>query len=313
MTASATGRTSIVEVDAADQAGWWSREADAIRATLREQFGTDLPGADLTEPRDPAQLRARLRTNAPGLTTITDRIRSAFDDDGACAVLVPSLGVAGVEVDEQRKALYSFASLLGDVMANHPEDTVVWDVRNRGLESETRVKASDSDRSAGYHTDAGYLPTPPKFFLLYASHAAECGGGLSLLRDGRIVLDQLTTTEEGRAAIEALSQPVPRRVSSNLHHLAKIEKDGLQYAPVLGLDPLVWRWSKRRTREFSSPEVQKAIDTVYELVKHGPGEFRLPIPTDGVMVIDNHAAMHARTGFTDQRRNLFRIRFHDFH
>jgi alpha-ketoglutarate-dependent taurine dioxygenase len=35
------------------------------------------------------------------------------------------------------------------------------------------------------------------------------------------------------------------------------------------------------------------------------------VPTDGVLIIDNHIALHGRTEFQDSSRHLFRIRFHD--
>jgi alpha-ketoglutarate-dependent taurine dioxygenase len=35
------------------------------------------------------------------------------------------------------------------------------------------------------------------------------------------------------------------------------------------------------------------------------------LPTDALLVVDNHIALHGRTAFTDQRRRLLRIRFHD--
>lgn len=321
--------SSVVEIDVDDRATWWEWERASIRAALTDHFGRELTGESLTEPPDPASLRSQLRMAAPMLTAITDQIRNAFDG-GACAVVVPALGVADEATDEQRKALFTLAALLGDVMANHPRDSVVWDVRNRAALSDARPKASDSDRAAGYHTDAGYLRMPPRYFLLYAAQAARCGGGVSLLRDGRILLDQLAETEQGRAAIRTLSEVVPRRVSESLKDVAFMADDGFQYSAVLGDKPM-WRWSAGRTRpgskrwagkeptstvikdspHYSAEAIRQAIDTVAALLKHGRGEFRLTVPTDALLLVDNHIALHARTAFTDQERLLFRIRFHE--
>jgi alpha-ketoglutarate-dependent taurine dioxygenase len=324
--------SSVVEVEAGDDTRWWEKERDDIRAVLVEHFGGYRGGGELPESPDPEGLRWRLRDAAPRLSALTDRIHDAFESKQACAVLVPKLGVTDSEtdVDEQRRALYAFSALLGDVMANHPQDSVVWDVRDRAAEMAKRPKASDSNRQAGYHTDAGYLRMPPKFFLLYASHQAECGGGESVLRDGRVVLNQLAETERGRAAIRALRRTVPRRVPDMYADIAFAEPDGFQYSSVIGDKPL-WRWSAGRTRpgskrwgehrpdsqllardpDYSESELAEAIETVLDLLKNGPDEIRLMIPTDGVMVIDNHVAMHGRSSFTDPRRRLFRIRFHE--
>jgi alpha-ketoglutarate-dependent taurine dioxygenase len=38
---------------------------------------------------------------------------------------------------------------------------------------------------------------------------------------------------------------------------------------------------------------------------------RAMVPTDGVIVVNNHIALHGRTAFTDTTRHLLRIRFHE--
>lgn len=302
--------TSVVEVEAGADSTWWTHEQQAVRAALVEHYGRELPGSELPEPADAAALRARLRTEAPRLTALTDRIRAEFDAR-ACAVVVPALGVADGEVDQRRTALFVVAVMLGDVMANHPDPCVVWDVRNRQDGSGQRLRASSSDREAKYHTDAGYLGVPPRFFLLYAARAAACGGGVSMIRDGRQVLEQLAETEEGRAAVRVLRETTaPREVAENLWPWAEVGADGFQHSHLLGDLPM-WRWTVGRTRRNATPEVAHAIGVVSRMVRKGAGEIRLTLPTDGLLVIDNHIALHARTAFTDPDRNLFRIRFHD--
>jgi len=180
-----------------------------------------------------------------------------------------------------------------------------------------RASHSTTSRAAGYHTDAGYLKTPPRFFLLYAMKAAACGGGESLIRDGRIVLRQLSETEEGRSAIEVLSQTLPRRVPAKFRPVAYLAGDGLQYSPVFAEVPL-WRWARRNSRlgleanpDHASPRVWQALATVSEQLQNGSDELRPVVPTDGVIVVNNHIALHGRTAFTDTSRHLLRIRVHD--
>ena len=106
-------------------------------------------------------------------------------------MLIPKLGLGEAELDEKRKGAFALAVLLGDPTANIPFDHVLWDVTNRGEEESGHTSFSENDRKAGYHTDNGSLPIPEHFFFLYAVRAADCGGGLSLLRDGRILKQQL--------------------------------------------------------------------------------------------------------------------------
>ena len=133
-----------------------------------------------------AALRARLRDVAPRLTALCDHIRAAFDSDGACAVGVPAVGLGEVSLDDKRRGVFALAVLLGDPTPNIPFDRVVWDVRNRGDGSSSHTSFSENDLEAHYHTDSAVLPVPERFFLLYAVRAARCGGGVSLLRDGRV-------------------------------------------------------------------------------------------------------------------------------
>jgi alpha-ketoglutarate-dependent taurine dioxygenase len=80
----------------------------------------------------------------------------------------------------------------------------------------------------------------------------------------------------------------------------------------------MWRWRKDAIRKgiaacpgYQTPEVHEALDTVIEQLAGGPGEIRQVIPTDGILIIDNHISLHGRTAFTDPRRHLLRLRFHE--
>jgi hypothetical protein len=315
--ATATSSKSVVHLTAEEGGTDWAREMDAIRAALTDHYGEDVAGDALSPPPDPAALRARLREIAPRLAALTDRIQRAFDVDRACAVLIPEVGLGERSVDDKRKGIFALATLLGDPTANIPFDHVLWDVHNQGDESTGHTSFSENDRKAGYHTDNGALPVPEHFFLLYAVQAAGCGGGVSLLRDGRVVKKHLEETKEGRAAVRVLTRTsLPRRIPPAFHKFADVSPDGYLYASVFADEPL-WRWRKNGIRkglaahpECETPEVRQALDMVMELLEEGPDEIRLVIPTDGLLVINNHIALHGRTAFTDPARHLLRLRFH---
>jgi hypothetical protein len=309
---------SVVQLEVNNERSWWAMEGDAIRAALVDHYGSDVAGEALTPPHDPAGLRTRLREVAPQLTALTDRTRWAFDNHQACAVLIPELGLGGLTIDDKRKGVFALAVLLGDPTASIPFDHVLWDVRNRGAETSGNTSFSENDREAGYHTDNGALPIPERFFLLYAVRAAQCGGGVSLIRDGRVVKKQLSESPEGRVAIQLLTETkLPRRIPKAFHKYGYITPDGYQYAPVLSDKPM-WRWRKHGILkgiaahpEIETPEVRQAVDTVIELLQNGPDEIRQVIPTDGILIINNHIALHGRTAFTDPERHLLRLRFHE--
>jgi alpha-ketoglutarate-dependent taurine dioxygenase len=313
-----TSFNSIVQLEANSERSWWATEKDVIRSVLVDHYGADVTGEALTPPRDPSALRARLREVAPRLTALTDRIRSAFDDDEACAVMVPELGLSDPGIDDKRKGVFALAVLLGDPTANIPFDQVLWDVKNRGDEASGHTSFSENDLKAGYHTDNGALPVPERFFLLYAVRAAECGGGVSLIRDGRVVRSQLEESPEGRAAVRMFTEmDWPRRIPDAFKKYADIAPDGCLYAPVLAEKPM-WRWRKNGIRrgiadhpEYQTPEVRQALGALREQLANGPGEIRQVISTDGMLVINNHITLHGRTAFTDPQRHLLRLRFHE--
>jgi alpha-ketoglutarate-dependent taurine dioxygenase len=313
-----TSFNSIVQLEANSERSWWATEKDVIRSVLVDHYGADVAGEALTPPRDPSSLRARLREVAPQLTALTDRIRSAFDDDEACAVMVPELGLGDPGIDDKRKGVFVLAVLLGDPTANIPFDQVLWDVKNRGDEASGHTSFSENDLKAGYHTDSGALPVPERFFLLYAVRAAECGGGVSLIRDGRVVRSQLEESPEGRAAVRMFTEmDWPRRIPDAFKKYADIAPDGRLYAPVLAEKPM-WRWRENAIRrgiaghpEYQAPDVRQALGALREQLTNGAGEIRQVIPTDGLLVVNNHITLHGRTAFTDPRRHLLRLRFHE--
>jgi hypothetical protein len=309
-------RQGLVEIDTGTERGWWQAEQGALRAALADYYGGLIRGEALTPPADPALLRAGLRRVAPGLAAIANQIRGAFDA-GSCAVVVARLGLAGVEVDQRRQAVFALAVLLGDVTANLPFEHVVWDVKDRMDERAGRIKFSESARRAFYHTDNGSLTVPENYFLLYAVRAAECGGGVSLIRDIRTITAQLAQTPHGRAAIRTLTDTnIPKQIPSKFWKYAEVSPDGCQYTPILAERPAV-RWRRGGIRralaahpECATPAVRQALELFIDQLENGDGEIRLLIPSDGLLVVDNHTALHGRTAFTDSQRHLLRLRLH---
>jgi hypothetical protein len=93
--------------------------------------------------------------------------------------------------------------------------------------------------------------------------------------------------------------------------------DGYSYVPVFADKPM-WRWRKDKIEnglvkhpDAETPGVRQALDTVAEQLADTTNEVRQVLSTDAIVVIDNHVAFHGRTAFTDTKRHLLRIRFHD--
>jgi alpha-ketoglutarate-dependent taurine dioxygenase len=297
----------------------WSIETDAVEQVLAEHYGADVLGADLMPPSDPTALRDRLRAAAPQLAAVTDEMRALFDA-GACGVMIPRLGLAHLSTDQRRKSVFALAVLIGNVTETEPDNhRVLWDVKTAEEGARQFSHFSKAPDEAQYHTDSTIVPIPERYFLLYAVTQAECGGGLSMLRDGREVMAALEQTEEGRCAVRTLREtPLPIRIPKAFRRkYGATASDGYSYVPVFAEKPM-WRWRKDKIEQglekhpdSATPEVREALDTVAAQLADTTNELRQALPTDGIVVIDNHVAFHGRTAFTDRNRHLLRIRFHD--
>lgn len=305
---------SVAHLDA-DVEGMWATEIASIEAAIAEHYGDGLTET-LTPARDHAELRGLLRAAAQRLTALTDHICGLFDD-GVSGVIVPKLGLEGFELAQQRTGVFALAQLLGDVTPTHPVDNrVIWDVQNH--EAGTgHSNFSENDREAEYHTDSALLPIPERFFLLYAVKQATCGGGESYLRDCRVLIQELEATLEGKIAVEVLrTTELPTRVPKAFRKNAQVV-GAYSYRTIIGDTPL-WRWRKDKIEaglvahpEYATDEVRKALDTVDARLADTTDELREPIPTDGLLIVNNHVALHGRSAFKDPTRHLLRIRFHE--
>lgn len=302
---------------------WWDHEGQRIRAALTDHFGREIPGDELPPPPDPAALRARLRQDAPALTALTDRVRKAFDVDAVAGVLIPGLGLRDADVNSKRLGVFALSTLLGDVTANIPFPQVIWDVKDRGEASSGHSSFSENDREADYHTDSGFMRHPERIFLLYVVQEARCGGGISMIRDGRNLISQLAATERGKAAVQVLSRTrLPSRIPRAFRAAGYASENGYQYSTVIGslddaTEPL-WRWRAdklykglEKFPEFDTPDIRGALDTVSDLLENGADEVHSVVPTDGIIIMNNHLILHGRTRFTDTARHLLRVRLHD--
>jgi hypothetical protein len=317
MSSSAEGSSESILgiVDLSIDPTWPAAEYRSIETVLAGYYGPGVAGTGLSPPDEPVELRARLRAAAPRLAAISDIIRGRFDR-GAGGVLIPQLGLLGLEVDQRRKAVFALSVLLGDVTETEPVDhRVIWDLQVQPEEQRQFSKFSQADGEAQYHTDSTIVPIPERFFLLYAVQQANCGGGLSMFYDGRLLKQRLARTSRGRAALQVLAEtPLPLRIPRAFR-----EKYGYTqayaYRPILAETPL-WRWRKDKIEhglikhpECATPEVRAALDAVADELAATTDKNRQILPTDGIVIIDNHVAFHGRTGFTDPSRHLLRIRF----
>jgi hypothetical protein len=266
------------------------------------------------------QLRTEL-ARVPALAHFTEGLLG-LRTHGA---VIYNLGLAGLPEDRRNAALYALTLMLGyPTSTDQRTGRVAWDVRARPIEEIDGRFTTFSERigSADMHTDSSFYPMPEEQFILYVVNAARCDGGHSLLVDGEDIFEALQRTEAGRKAFDLLSTtPVPFRVPAI--YAAGDNNVEVHVAPVFGPSrrpgtrfTMRWRYDSIKKGldarpDLDTPELRAALALMNEVAEHGAVRFKDQLPTDTLMLADNHHMLHGRTTYTDERRHLIRIRISD--
>ncbi|WP_332848137.1 TauD/TfdA family dioxygenase [Massilia sp. S19_KUP03_FR1] len=250
------------------------------------------------------------------------RLTEALRRLSANAIVLRGLGLGGLPEERRNAALYALTLMLGyPTSTDQRTGRVAWDVKARPAEGKDTRFVTFSERigSADMHTDSSFYPMPEEQFILYVVRAAECDGGHSLLVDGESIYDALQRSAAGRAAYQLLREtPVPFRVPS----VYAANDDSVEHhvAPVFGAPcregerfTLRWRYDAIRKGlascpSMSSPALLAALEIMHQVAEEGATRFREQLPTDTLMIADNHRMLHGRTTYTDEQRHLIRIR-----
>ena len=103
-----------------------------------------------------------------------------------------------------------------------------------------------------------------------------------MIRDGRLLVEQLRQTRERRAAARVLAQArVPLRVPTAFRPYAEVAADGYRYAPILSTseaNPPLWRWRKDKVYAglakypaSATDEVRRGVGMLVEMLDQGRG------------------------------------------
>jgi alpha-ketoglutarate-dependent taurine dioxygenase len=240
-------------------------------------------------------------------------------------VVLRNLGLSELPEERRNAALYALTLLLGyPTSTDQRTGRVAWDVKARPeLGTDGRfVTFSERVGSADMHTDSSFYPMPEEQFILYVVNAAHCDGGHSILIDGEDIYNALQRTPDGAAAFELLSStPVPFRVPAV--YAAGDENIEYYIAPVFGAptrkgDRFTMRWRYDAIKkgldarpDLCTPALAEAVEIMHCVAEQEAVRFMEQLPTDTLMLADNHRMLHGRTTYTDERRHLIRIRMSD--
>jgi alpha-ketoglutarate-dependent taurine dioxygenase len=307
------------KVTVADAAFSWNRDLDLVFEIISRHFGSFNENGFYAHPEEVA-IREALR-GVDTLCRLTDTLL-ALPSNG---VILRNVGLAGLPEDRRNAALYAITLMLGfPTSTDQRTGRVAWDVKARPVDEDDQRFVTFSERigSADMHTDSSFYPMPEEKFILYVVTAARCDGGHTLLVDAESVNQALQETQAGRMAYALLrTTPVPFRVPS----VYAAADAAVEYyvAPVLG-DPgrederfrLRWRYDAIKKGwsacpHLSTPELLDALEVMNQVAERDAVRFKEQLPTDTLMLADNHRMLHGRTTYTDERRHLIRIRMSD--
>jgi len=297
----------------------WGNDLNTIFKILSNRFNSFNENGFYPHP-DEVALRQELKEVAT-LRKLADHIRT-LDANG---VVLHSLGLAGLAEDRRNAALYALTLMLGyPTSTDQRTGRVAWDVKARpetGIDGRF-VTFSERVGSADMHTDSSFYPMPEEQFILYVVNAAQCDGGHSILIDADDIFHSLHRTPEGAAAFELLSSmPVPFRVPAV--YAAGDDQMEIHIAQVFGppvrkddMFTMRWRYDSIKKGlaarpDLSSPELEKAVEVMHHVAEREAARFMEQLPTDTLMLADNHRMLHGRTTYTDEHRHLIRIRMSD--
>lgn len=297
----------------------WGKDLDTIFDILSRRFDGFNDNGFYAHPQEVA-LRAEL-AQVPTLAHLTEALRGLH----AHGVVLSGLGLEGLPEDRRNGALYALTLMLGyPTSTDQRTGRVAWDVKARPVAEGGVRFTTFSERvgNADMHTDSSFYPMPEEQFILYVVRAAECNGGHSLLVDGESIYQTLQESEEGRAAFELLSTtPVPFRVPAV--YAAGDDQVEVLTAPVFGPAKrpgarFTMRWRHDSIMkglaarpDLDTPALRRAIDMMNHAAEHAAPRLMRQLPTDTLLLVDNHHVLHGRTTYEDERRHLIRIRISD--
>jgi hypothetical protein len=237
-------------------------------------------------------------------------------NDGYCAILIDKLGLDSFSSEDRNKILFAFSLVLGYPTPTDPQQgQLLWDVKPRSLPKGHFATFSEHSDRAELHTDTQYYDQPEDYFLLYVVSAAQCGGGKSLLCDGREIQSCLLETSQGRDAFDVLSTfSFPFRIPTTFTQAGSVGAVETTQAPIFGEEPLIRFRHDTLEKGFEArpdldvPEARGALRVLNHVLENKVNVLHHFMRDDELVICDNHTVLHGRTIYLDSRRHFIRVR-----
>jgi alpha-ketoglutarate-dependent taurine dioxygenase len=275
-------------------------ELDAVARAVRDD---PLPPLMLT----PEQFR--LDACAQAMTRVREMLRT-----GIGLAVLDRVPVERYAPDENRALAWLLGSLLGRLVAQKWDGTMLYDVKDTGKALEYGVRRSVTNLDLVFHTDAAWLDLPPELVGLYCINPAREGG---VSRFVSLVSVHNEMARRHPALLARLYRAVPwDRQAEHAPGDTKISRrpvfsyDGGAFMACVN-EKLI-ETGAELAGEPLDVEVREALAAMREILDSPELAVQLTIQRGQVQLINNRAFAHARTDFTDAtepqlKRHMIRL------
>jgi alpha-ketoglutarate-dependent taurine dioxygenase len=307
----------MLEEDIRDRGAWRRKElspehwlvplpprcVNELDAVARQVRGEPLPTILL----DPGQF------SLGGCAEVMTRVREKLRTGPGLAVL-DRVPVERYTPAENQALAWLLGSLVGRLVAQKWDGTMVYDVRDTGKALEYGVRRSVTNLDLSFHTDAPWLTRPPELVGLYCINPAR-EGGVSRFVSLRTVHNELRRRHA--ELVPRLYRPFPwDRQAEHGPDDAKItrrpifEYDGRSLLACFN-ERLITTGAELAGEPLDA-EGREALDTMQKIVDAPELWVEFTIERGQVQYINNWQFAHSRTDFTDApephlKRHLIRL------
>jgi alpha-ketoglutarate-dependent taurine dioxygenase len=275
-------------------------ELDAVARAVRDD---PLPPLMLT----PEQFR--LDACAQAMTRVREMLRT-----GIGLAVLDRVPVERYAPDENRALAWLLGSLLGRLVAQKWDGTMLYDVKDTGKALEYGVRRSVTNLDLVFHTDAAWLDLPPELVGLYCINPAREGG---VSRFVSLVSVHNEMARRHPALLARLYRAVPwDRQAEHAPGDTKISRrpvfsyDGGAFMACVN-EKLIETGAELAGEPLDA-EVREALTAMRAILDSPELAVQLTIRRGQVQLINNRAFAHARTDFTDAtepqlKRHMIRL------
>jgi alpha-ketoglutarate-dependent taurine dioxygenase len=271
-----------------------AEELDAVAESLR---AAPRPWQSLA-PED-----LRLAACARAMAEVRDRLLN-----GAGLAVLDRVPVERYNLDENRAIGWLVASMLGQIVAQKWDGTLVYDVKDYGTPLGYGVRRSVTNLSQPFHTDGPWLWKPPRFVGLFCLQSAGQGG---LSRFASLVTAHNRLLRRQPDLLARLYRPF--RWDRQAEHGPGEEKFATHPVFARGDETLLARYYEdyvlngyRLAGEALDREGRAALAALRAIVEAPESWTEFRIEKGQFQYLSNRQFAHSRTGFRDTEPELGR-------